>query len=177
VKINPITTVSPVQLSTVGTNETRSNKSKADQPIAREPAAAAVASPSLLSEETKKNLTFVTQEVASQGEHTHKVPPAQQAREAIAANPELASLPFGQIVSALARGEPLPTVAAESQHDEESALDPVVDKLTSQPVADPPAEALDPTVDDLISDVPTTGVTTDPLIDELGDSLDPPQGV
>ena len=84
----------------------------------------------------------------------HKVPPAQQAREAIAANPELAGLPFGQVVSALARGEPLPTVAAVSQHDEKSVLDPVVDQTATQPVTEPPAEALDPTVDELISDVP-----------------------
>ena len=73
-KISSITTVSPVQLSTVGTTEARSNKSKADQPVTQDPIAASVTSPSPLSEETKKNLTFATQEVVSQGEHPSQGP-------------------------------------------------------------------------------------------------------
>jgi hypothetical protein len=178
VKINPITTVSSVQLSNVGgTNEVRSGKPKANQPVVQDAAVASVTSPSPLSDETKKSLTFATQEVASHGEHTHKVPPSQQARAAIAANSELAAVPFGQIVSAIARGETLPTVAAESQHDEEPALDPVVDEPTTQPVTEPPAENLDPTADVLISDLPATGLTTDPVIDELLNPLSPPEGV
>ena len=177
-KINPITNVSSVQLSSVGgTMEARSDKSKAHQPVSQEAVITSVTSPSLLSEETKKSLTFVTQEVASPGQHTHKVPPSQQARAAIAANPELAGLPFGQIVSAIARGEPLSTVAADSLDDEETALEPAVDEPTTQPVTDSPAEDIDPTVDNLVADVPATAPTTDPLIDEQLDPLSPLEGV
>ena len=169
-KINPITTVSSVQLWHVGGNEARSDKPKANQPVVQDALVASFTSLSPLSEATRKTLTFVTQEVASRGEHTHKVPPSQQARAAIADNPELAGLPFGQIVSAIARGEPLPTVASESQHDEDSALDPVLDEPTTQPMNEPPTEDLDPTV-------PAMGLTRDPVIDELLNPLSPPEGV
>jgi len=40
----------------------------------------------------------------------NRQPPAQAAREALAANPDLAGLPFGKLVSAFARGLPLPSV-------------------------------------------------------------------
>jgi hypothetical protein len=170
-KINPVTTISPVQLSNVGTSEPRSDKSKANLPVAQDAVAASVTSAPPLTEETKKNLTFTTQEIASHSQHIHKVPPAQQAREAIAAHPELAGLPFGQIVSAIARGEPLPSVAAESQHEEEPVQDPAVDETTSQPVTEPAVDIA--TVDELISSVPATGPTTDLVIDELLNQLSP----
>ena len=40
---------------------------------------------------------------------TNRVPPAQAAREALSAQPDLAGLPFGKLVSAFARGLPLPS--------------------------------------------------------------------
>jgi hypothetical protein len=52
---------------------------------------------------------------------TTRVPPAHAAREALAANPDLAGLPFGKLVSAIARGLPLPSAstsepAAAAEH-------------------------------------------------------------
>jgi hypothetical protein len=164
VKINLITTVPSVQLSNVGgTNDPRADKPKVDQQPEQNAVVASVRSPSPLSEETKKNLTFATQEVALDGEHTHKLSPSQQARAAIADHPELADLPFGQIVSAIARGEPPPTVASVSQHDEGSALDPVFDEPTIQPATESPAAEDVLTADHLISNVPTNSVTDEPL--------------
>ena len=174
-KINPITTVSSVQLANVtGGTAGRSDPPKANQPVPQDTVIASITSPSPLSEGTKKSLTFATQEVGPHGEHTAKVPPSQQARAAIAANPELAGLPFGQIVSAIARGEPLPTVVGESEQEDEPALDPTVDEPTTQPVT---AEDLNPSADELIIDMPLTVPTIDPVIDELLDPVSPPEGV
>ena len=45
---------------------------------------------------------------------TNRVPPAPAAREALSAQPDLAGLPFGKLVSAFARGLPLPAVAGSA---------------------------------------------------------------
>jgi hypothetical protein len=171
VKINPITTVPSVQLSNMGgTNEARAEKPKVNQPPEQNAVVASVRSPSPLSEETKKSLTFAMQEIALNSEHTHKVSPAQQARAAIADHPELADLAFGHIVSAVARGEPLPTVTSESQHDEDSTLDPLLDEPTPHPMIESPVADDLSTADHLIPNVPTNPVTDE----VLWAPLDPP---
>lgn len=65
---------------------------------------------------------------------TNRVPPAQAAREALAAHPDLAGLPFGKLVSALARGLPLPSVTTAAP---QSAPEPA-------PEVTPPPSELDP---------------------------------
>jgi len=61
---------------------------------------------------------------------TNRVPPAPAAREALSAQPDLAGLPFGKLVSAFARGLPLPVVAGSAPETSSSATIPL-------PEADP----------------------------------------
>jgi hypothetical protein len=82
-----------------------------------------VSSPSLLSAETSKNLTFATQDIA-ESDYIHKTPPAQEARAALSGNPEFGDPPFEAFVSAIARGEALPAVSP-SQPDHEQRREPL----------------------------------------------------
>lgn len=67
---------------------------------------------------------------------TNRVPPAQAAREVISAQPDLAGLPFGKLVSTFARGLPLPsapTSTPEPASMPEATATPEVTAETSQP--------------------------------------------
>jgi hypothetical protein len=173
VKINPTTTVSPAYVSNmVGANASSSDKPKAAHPVAHDSVVVTLTSVSPLSDETKKNLTFTAQEFASHSEHTHKIPPAQQARAALVADPSLAALPFGAIVSAIARGEPLPIAAPLLEPAVEPAPDPVEEELPTQPVDAPLPEDVGPTTVDLTPTEPASGLATDPVIDQLLGSLE-----
>ena len=172
-KVNPITTALPTQVSKLrGIEESLSAKPTATAHSAsQETTIASVTSPSPLSTETKKNLAFATQEIASPSDHTHKIPPAKQARAALANNPELEALPFGALVSALARGVPLPTPVSSSQPNEDPTPPPVTDELTDTPPADSAAEDQSPTAHDIIVDEPANAPASDAFIEEI---LNPP---
>lgn len=102
--------------------------SLAKTPIAYKSASKALEGASLpslppLTSETQAHVAAATQETAPERKYARHVPPSQQARAAILANPALADQPFGQIVSRIARGEPLlasdslPPANAESPSD------------------------------------------------------------
>src|SRR3569832_1031092 len=95
-----------------------SGQSAAENPTPTQPSSAALTASNAvqggsvtfsppLSPEMKALLASATQEIGPHGHNTDKLPPAQQARAAILANPELAHLPFGAVVSRIARGESL----------------------------------------------------------------------
>ena len=70
------------------------------------------------------------------GSATNRVPPAQAARETLSAQPDLAGLPFGKLVSAFARGLPLPsapTSTPEPASMPEATPTPEVPAETPQP--------------------------------------------
>jgi hypothetical protein len=92
-----------------------------------------------LSAETLKHLTFATQKVAPQDEDAHKTPPAQQARAALAANPDLGDQPFGSLVSRIARG--LPLVASDSSSQSLQIAPPNSVSAPTNLLADNPALA------------------------------------
>ena len=136
---------------------------------------AAVTSPSVtslspLSAETRKDLTFAMQQISPHDEHTHKIPPAQQARAALADNPDLGNRPFGAIVSRIARGEPLPTSDSSSQPNE-PVPSPVSDELTNVPPDDPVIEDQAPTGVDLLIEVLANPPENNPVIEEALDLL------
>jgi hypothetical protein len=173
VKVNPLTTAFPVQPSKLrGIEEAPSDKQTlAAYSAPQEVAVASVTSPSPLSAETKKDLALATQEIASNSEHTHKTPPAQQARAALADNPELGALPFGALVSAIARGEPLPTPVSSWQSNEEPEPPLVTDELTDTPPTDLAAGDQSPTTGELIVDELASALVSDPIVEEI---LNPP---
>ncbi len=169
VKINPITTVLPAHLSSATGPNVPSSK---PAPSIPRDSTAPITSSSPLSDETKKSLVFVAQASEPHGRHTPKVPPAQQARAALAADPSLAAFPFGAIVSALARGEPLPVASSSSEPDEDLETDPIVEEPIIDPVDDT-AESVAPTAFDLVADELAAAPDAEPNIDELLDSLEP----
>lgn len=174
-KINPPTTAFPVQPSKLrGIEESPSAKQTLPaQSTPKEAVVASVTSPSPLSAETKKDLALATQEIGSNSEHIHKTPPAQQARAALAANPELGDLPFGALVSAIARGEPLPTPVSSSQSNEDPAPPPVTDEPIDTPPVDLTGEDQSPTTGELIDEL-ANALVSDPLIEEILNPADVP---
>jgi hypothetical protein len=174
VKINPIATVIPTYLPS--TTAPNIPSAKPAPPIARVFAAPTTSS-SHLSDETKKGLIFAAQALEPHGAPTNpKVPPAQQARAALAADPSLAAFPFGAIVSALARGEPLPVATSSSEPDVQPATDPVVEEPIIDPVDDT-AESVGATALDLIGEELETAPVAALEIDELFDPLEPLDGL
>jgi len=169
VKINPIATVVPLHPSSAPAPNVPS--AKPAPPIARNIAAPTTSS-SRLSDETKKSLVFAAQALEPHGGHASKVPPAQQARAALAADPSLSSFPFGAIVSALARGEPLPVATSSSEPDEQPTIHPEVEEPIIDPVDDI-TETVDATALDLIAKELATAPAAALDIDELLDPLEP----
>lgn len=173
-KINPLATAFPVQPSRLHRIEESSSAKQTlpTQSTPKEAVVASVTSPSPLSAEAKKDLALATQETASNSEHIHKTPPAQQARAALAANLGLGDLPFGALVSAIARGEPLPTVSS-SQSNEEPAPPPVTDEPTDTPPVDLTSADQSPTTGELIDEL-ANALVSDPLIEEILNPADVP---
>jgi hypothetical protein len=168
--VSPISTVLPLHPpKTRGIEDALSDKPAAvGQPAPQGPRISSVISPALLSAETKKHLTFAVQDIASESEHAHKTPPAQEARAALAANPELGDLPFGALVSAIARGEPLPGPASSSNPEEDTTAPPVVDELATQSpdpnlVPDETATAMD-LIGDELANPSTIGLTIEEIL-------------
>ena len=68
---------------------------------------------------------------------TNRVPPAQAAREALSAQPHLAGLPFGKLVSAFARGLPLPSAPTSTSEPASTEATPTPDVTAETPKPDP----------------------------------------
>lgn len=67
----------------------------------------------------------------------NRQPPAQAAREALAANPDLAGLPFGKLVSAIARGLPLPSAPTSTSEPASTEATPTPEVTAETPQPDP----------------------------------------
>jgi hypothetical protein len=108
------------------------DKIMADETLARNTPAADFRSSSALSHEPQKTSALGVQAQAhQQGDHEQITPPAEQARSTLADHPALAALPFGKIVSALARGESLPAAPDAPAAGEQSRSGSAVDDTTS----------------------------------------------
>jgi hypothetical protein len=68
---------------------------------------------------------------------TNRVPPAQAAREALSAQPDLAGLPFGKLVSAFARGQPLPSAPTPTPEPASPEATPTTEVTAGTPQSDP----------------------------------------
>lgn len=68
---------------------------------------------------------------------TNRVPPAQAAREALSVRPDLAGLPFGKLVSALARGLPLPSAPTSTSEPASTEATPTPEVTAETPQSDP----------------------------------------
>lgn len=68
---------------------------------------------------------------------TNRMPPAQAAREALSAQPDLAGLPFGKLVSAFARGLPLPSTPTSTSEPASPEATPAPDVTAETPKPDP----------------------------------------
>jgi hypothetical protein len=68
---------------------------------------------------------------------TNRVPPAQAAREALSAQPDLAGLPFGKLVSAFARGLPLPSAPTSASQPASPGATPTPEATAETPQPDP----------------------------------------
>jgi hypothetical protein len=73
---------------------------------------------------------------------TNRVPPAQAAREALSAQSELAGLPFGKLVSAIARGLPLPSAPTSTPEPASMPEEPPTPEVTAAVPQPDPSEAL-----------------------------------
>ena len=68
---------------------------------------------------------------------TNRMPPAQAAREALSAQPDLAGLPFGKLVSAFARGQPLPSAPTSPSEPASTVATPTPEVTDETPQLDP----------------------------------------
>jgi hypothetical protein len=72
----------------------------------------------------------------------NRQPPAQAAREALAANPDLAGLPFGKLVSAFARGLPLPSAPTSTPEPASMPEAPPTPEVTTEAPQPDPSQVL-----------------------------------
>jgi hypothetical protein len=170
---------SMIQRALPPTAETNSADSEPLKPASAPHQSAAAAKPQAasfthpLSNASKWQLTTSTQQVEPAETSVAHTSPAQRARAALQNDPSLRELPFGAVVSAIARGEPLPSsgalspaqpaeepsdVPAETPAEPtavESAADdvgthPVVTESNGQPEDGAAAEA----TEELVSEIP-----------------------
>ena len=150
-------------------NATPTKPSSAAQPAVNAMERASVTFSSPLSPKMKALLTNATQEIEPQGGNAGKIPPAQQARAAILANPELADQPFGALVSRIARGESL---EFNSTPDADTETTDDVVEVPQEPLPVPPAtDNPSPEVPVVIADGPTNSLAVEPASPDL---LKPP---
>ena len=72
---------------------------------------------------------------------TNRVPPAQAAREALSAQPDLAGLPFGKLVSTFARGQPLPSAPTSTSEPASPEATPTPE-VTAETLQSDPSQVL-----------------------------------